>query len=241
MADLASYEQVVVTETHALIADFHTTIEDLFAHGDRVVGRFTAGGLMGGVVPYTNTWIIVFRFEDGWIAEEWWQYDLLGVQEQLGAMPPTRSSYTWSESSGRTGDAGHPATNQALARRADQIWETGNTTQLEKVYSDAFVNHDPVLPPVTSRASLEAFIGVSRTAFPDFRIQIQDVIAAGDRVAVRRTVTATHEGPFAGIPATGKRVEWTGTTIYRIADGRIVEAWWSYDALALMLHLMGAV
>ncbi|MGM0670229.1 MAG: ester cyclase, partial [Gemmatimonadota bacterium] len=64
-------------------------------------------------------------------------------------------------------------------------------------------------------------------------------IASGDRVAVRRTVTATHEGEFAGIPATGREVSRTGMTIYRIADSRIAEAWWSYDALGLMMQLTG--
>ncbi|MFP4623624.1 MAG: ester cyclase, partial [Gemmatimonadota bacterium] len=155
VTDLASYKQVTVAATHQVIADFHAAIDDLFAHGDKVVGRFTATGLMGGRVPYTNTWIIVFRFEDGAIAEEWWQFDLLGVQQQLGAIPGSRPTYTWGEPSTVTGDPGHAPKNQGLVRRAEQVWETGNMVQADDVFSADFVNHDPVLPGVTDRESFK--------------------------------------------------------------------------------------
>jgi steroid delta-isomerase-like uncharacterized protein len=247
VTDLEGYKREAASAA-AVLPEFEVILEDLFAQGDRVVGRFTANGRMipaasPGLplppegVPYTNLWIIVFRFEDGKIAEEWWQFDLLGVMEQLGAFPPTRETYTWGAASSVMGDPGHPPKNQSLARRAEEVWNTGNLVQLEKVFAPGFVNHDPVMPMVANRESYKGFLMASRAAFPDIYVEIQDVIADGDRVAVRRTVTGTHDGEFAGIPATGRAVSWTGITIYRIADGQIVETWWCYDALGLMMQL----
>jgi hypothetical protein len=66
---------------------------------------------------------------------------------------------------------------------------------------------------------------------------VDDVIVEEDRVAVRRTVTATQEGEFVGIPPTGRKIQWTGMTIYRIAGGKIVEGWWSYDGLGMIQQL----
>ncbi|NUR41408.1 MAG: SnoaL-like domain-containing protein, partial [Streptomyces sp.] len=62
--------------------------------------------------------------------------------------------------------------------------------------------------------------------------------AQGDRVCTRWTWHGTHTGDFMGMPATGKRVSMTGTTIHRCgADGRIAEGWWQYDRLGLMEQL----
>lgn len=249
VTDLASYK-IEAASAAAVVPDFQVALEDLFSQGDRVVGRFTATGRMPpGVVPgapippegtpYTNTWIIIFRFEAGKIAEEWWQFDLLGVMQQLGAFPGSRPAYTWGTASSVTGDPGLPPKNQALARRAEQVWNSGNMVQAARTFSPDYVHHDPVMPTVTDLAAFEAAIAATRIAFPDLRVRIDDRVVSGDRVAVRRTVTGTHEGEFFGIPATGRTVRWTGTTIYRVADGSIVESWWSYDALGLMMQLTG--
>jgi len=63
------------------------------------------------------------------------------------------------------------------------------------------------------------------------------VFAEGDKVVVRWTTTATHGGELMGIPPTGKQVTFTGSTIYRMADGKIVENWWAWDAMGLMQQL----
>ena len=78
-------------------------------------------------------------------------------------------------------------------------------------------------------------------AFPDLKIEIQDMVAEGDRVAVRFTHRGTHTGAtFAGIPPTGKRVVWTCNGIYRVAKGKLVEEWFNEDSLAMMKQL-GAI
>lgn len=69
---------------------------------------------------------------------------------------------------------------------------------------------------------------------------VEDVTAEGDEVVIRVTGRRTHEGEFQGIPPTGPQVTATGVGIGRIQDGRIAEAWATYDALGLMPQL-GAV
>ena len=66
---------------------------------------------------------------------------------------------------------------------------------------------------------------------------LEDMIAEGDKVAVRFTLRGTHGGDLMGIPPTGKPVAVTGIDINRIADGKIAERWANFDALGLMQQL----
>ena len=77
-------------------------------------------------------------------------------------------------------------------------------------------------------------------AFPDLRVAIDDIIAEGDRVAARATMTGTHQGAFMGVPATGRSIRVQAIDIVRIADGRIVEYWAQGDMLGLLQQL-GAI
>lgn len=74
-------------------------------------------------------------------------------------------------------------------------------------------------------------------AFPDARLEIEDVVSEGDRVACRYAMKATHQGPFQGIPATGRQITLTGITILRLVNGRCVERWNQADFLGLMQQL----
>lgn len=72
----------------------------------------------------------------------------------------------------------------------------------------------------------------------DFSFTVEDQLAQGDRVCSRWTWQGTHKGEFLGIPASGKTVSMTGTTIHRFTpDGKIAEGWWQYDRLGLMEQL----
>ena len=82
---------------------------------------------------------------------------------------------------------------------------------------------------------LRGFLG----ALPDLHATEQDIVAAGDTVAVRYVVEATHEGDLLGIAPTGRRVRWDAFDVYRLADGMIVEEW-AGDDLAAILYQVGA-
>jgi predicted ester cyclase len=74
-------------------------------------------------------------------------------------------------------------------------------------------------------------------AFPDIYLKLDDVVAEGDKVAVRFTVTGTHKGKFMGIPATNKKLTMWSIQIDRIVRGKFVEGWERTDILGLMQQL----
>lgn len=84
-----------------------------------------------------------------------------------------------------------------------------------------------------TRAHTDQFLA----AISDARITIEDLIAEGDKVAARLTVSGTSRGPFAGHPPTGRRVTFTSMRMYRVADGKIVESWAMQDRLGLLQQL----
>ena len=84
------------------------------------------------------------------------------------------------------------------------------------------------------------FLGALRSAFPDPAVTVDDVLADGDEVAVRWTYGGTQQGPFLGIPPTGKAVVGSGIGLFRIAMGRIVEDFVQEDTFGLLQQL-GAI
>lgn len=86
-------------------------------------------------------------------------------------------------------------------------------------------------------ATLKQHISGTEAAFPRYELIPDDMIAEGDRVAVRMTFRGVHEGPMGELPATGKAVSQPFQIIYRIRDGKIVEHWTAIDRLALMQQL----
>ena len=75
------------------------------------------------------------------------------------------------------------------------------------------------------------------TAFPDSRMPLDDVIAEGDRVAMRHSFRGTHKAAFQGIPATDKPVVVTGIVTVRVQDGKVVEGWLNADLFGLLQQL----
>jgi steroid delta-isomerase-like uncharacterized protein len=91
--------------------------------------------------------------------------------------------------------------------------------------------------PIYGPEAFKQLLMGARSAVPDAAIEFLDEIAEGDKVVVRWTVHGTHQGVFLGIPPTGKQVTWSGITIYRITDGKVVEERGEEDALGLMQQL----
>jgi predicted ester cyclase len=86
-------------------------------------------------------------------------------------------------------------------------------------------------------AAYQAMTNRLRVAFGDMRFTIHDLIASGDRVVVRWSMTAKHHGPLAGIPATGKPIQQRANVIYRMEGGRIAEGWAQMDQMGVLRQL----
>ncbi|MFC6896960.1 ester cyclase [Nonomuraea dietziae] len=74
-------------------------------------------------------------------------------------------------------------------------------------------------------------------AFPDIHVTVEDVIAEGDKVVCRNTVTGTHQGEYMGLPPTGKSITYSEIFIVRFADGRFAEIWGVVDVASQMRQL----
>ncbi len=98
--------------------------------------------------------------------------------------------------------------------------------------------YDPSTPDVgRSPESEKKRATLYRTAFPDLRLTIEDIIAEGETVMARWSYRGTHKGDLSGIAPTGKQFNISGVTIARLLNGKIAEGWVNWDALGLMQQL----
>ncbi len=128
--------------------------------------------------------------------------------------------------------------NKAIVQRFGQVWSAGKLDIVDELAAPDLVVSYPALPEDIHGP--EAFKQLLRdwySAFPDVEASVDEVIAEGDKVAARWICRGTHQGEFLGIPPTGRRVQLTGITIFRVADGKVVEERGEDDALGLMQQL----
>jgi steroid delta-isomerase-like uncharacterized protein len=126
-------------------------------------------------------------------------------------------------------------------RRTYERISAGDVDGFGELVADDFVEHQggPGFPP-TKEGTLE-FFRMLLAAFPDVRMDVEELIASGDKTVARVRVTATHQGEFMGVPPTGHRVEMALVDIMRFDDaGRVCEHWGVADMLSLMQQI-GAV
>jgi steroid delta-isomerase-like uncharacterized protein len=132
-----------------------------------------------------------------------------------------------------------PHDNTALARRyIEEVFNRGNLAAIDQTMAPDVVYHDSLdAAPLTGREGSRAFAGALRASFPDLCLEIEDVIAAGDRVVLRWTARGTHRGRFMGVEPTGTAVAFSGIDIIRISDGLIQEGWAEENILGLLRQL----
>jgi steroid delta-isomerase-like uncharacterized protein len=136
------------------------------------------------------------------------------------------------------------ARNKEALRRFHDAVSTGDAEIIARTI-DEVVDPDVLigtpLPIETKGAqALKEVFAVLHRAFPDLHIEIEDVIAEGDRVVTRNTVTGTHRGEYMGLAPTGKSITYKEILIARFADGRVAETWAVVDVLSQMRQL-GAI
>jgi steroid delta-isomerase-like uncharacterized protein len=128
-------------------------------------------------------------------------------------------------------------TKNSIQRLYDLI-NAGDIDGFGQQMADDFVEHDelPGLPP--TKDGVLQYFRFMLAAFPDMRMDVQDVIASGDKAVARLRVSGTHMGDFAGIPATGNPVSVNNIDIFRFnEDGLACEHWGVVDQLAMMQQL----
>ena len=132
--------------------------------------------------------------------------------------------------------------NKALVRRwFEELFNEAKLDVADEIVTPDHVSHDTSTPEhLPGPEGERQLVNLVRGAFPDGRITIEDLVAEGDRVAVRWTFRGTHRGVFMGIAPTGKEVEMAAMDLLRIAGGKIAETWSNVDMMAMMRQL-GAI
>ena len=129
-------------------------------------------------------------------------------------------------------------TNEADTDRAgvfDEIFNQGKFQVADEIYARDFVNHG-VKSSVGLKEDQDAARGW-KEAFPDLKMVVILTVAEGDLVTVVWTASGTNTGQGNGLPATGKKIESRGITVWRIVGGKIREEWSEFDNLRLMQQL----
>jgi steroid delta-isomerase-like uncharacterized protein len=125
--------------------------------------------------------------------------------------------------------------NKEIAQRfMEECWNRGDTGAMRDLIADNCSYHDPVFPGVEN---IPQHIASCRSGFPDLRFTIEDMIGERNEVVVHWTARGTHTGPFLGMEPTNRPCEVSGTSIYRIEGGKVVEHWADWNVMTLMEQL----
>ena len=128
--------------------------------------------------------------------------------------------------------------NKEVVLRAEaELWNKGNLSVADELYSPDFVCHFPIGPEWRGVKGIKDVVSEHRKSFPDWYERVDDMIAENDRVVIRFTSTGTQQGEFAGIAPTGKKVSIQEVAIFRLSGGKIVEQWGMPDIHGLLEQL----
>jgi steroid delta-isomerase-like uncharacterized protein len=127
--------------------------------------------------------------------------------------------------------------NKDIVRRLfDEGFNQGNVEFASEVIATDYIDHSPIPAPTSGPQGFAKRMAALRAAFVE-RAVFGTFLAEGDLVAFTWTFHGTHNGPFAGIPATGKQLSLAGINVERLQDGKIVEHWSHFDLAGLMKQI----
>jgi steroid delta-isomerase-like uncharacterized protein len=129
--------------------------------------------------------------------------------------------------------------NKSLVRRLfEEVWNKGNTQIVDELFTPNYAHHDPSSPDFgRGPESEKKRVTLYRSAFPDLRLTIEDLITEGETVIARWSCKGTHKGDLNGIAPTGNIVHMSGISITRLVNNKMAESWVNWDALGLMQQL----
>jgi steroid delta-isomerase-like uncharacterized protein len=128
--------------------------------------------------------------------------------------------------------------NKALVKRAwDEVFNQKKLTVVDELFTSDYIYHGPQGQEFRGTESLKQLLSHYLEAFPDLHIDIEDLIAEGDKVVSRVISRGTHKGELQGIAPTGKKVSLRTIMISRIAGGKFAEDWESRDDLGMLQQL----
>jgi steroid delta-isomerase-like uncharacterized protein len=125
----------------------------------------------------------------------------------------------------------------ATQRWGSEVASSGRYDVLDEILASDFVDHDPAPDQGPGIEGLKGFFQTMRSAFPDLKAEPVEILGTDTHVAMRYTISGTHEGEFQGVAPTGKSFKVAALQLARFQDGRCVERWGSTDELTMMKQL----
>ena len=123
-----------------------------------------------------------------------------------------------------------------IHRWFEEVWNNKNEDAIDELMAPDAEAHGLTDAEGNQVRGTEAFKTLHRqfvSAYPDLNITVEDTVTEGDKIAARCRVTATHGGHPIGVAPTNEPVEFTGMSIVRVKDGKIVEAWNEFDFMKM--------
>jgi predicted ester cyclase len=238
----------------------------LIAEGDCVAvllptyGHFTgrsdqAPPPTGGRLDYGMVNIV--RFEAGKLAEMWFGMDPLVELQQMGVAPASSpppcgatahadpASVYRHEITTQPPYGGDPSVDTKMSRAVvdrwfDEVLSGHDLTALAEIASPNILVHPTAMPCEAGhygKTGVEQWLGEQWSAFPDLAVVDDFSVAAGDIVAAHWHARGTSQGDFLGVAPTGRSLDYTGLSMYRIENGRIAEIWETRNTMGVLHQL----
>ena len=134
-----------------------------------------------------------------------------------------------------------PDTSKAMMSRFVEFINTASENLSQELISPDAIFHVPgYAEPMRGPSGYLAIIGMMRSGFPDIQWTLEETIAEDDKIAARFTMRGTHQGPFFGVPPTGKTIQVQAMNFYRLSGGQFVEERGQPDLLGLLQQIGAA-
>lgn len=127
--------------------------------------------------------------------------------------------------------------NKEIVRRYQEAYNQQDYDALDEIVAQDVLTPNMISTMPRGLEGAKLVHQKTLLGMPDYRTTIEDLIAEGNRVVARVTITGTHTGDFYGIPATGKRINVSAIYIVRIANGKIVEHWGEENGVTVLRQL----
>lgn len=128
--------------------------------------------------------------------------------------------------------------NKGIVRRLFEVWNTGNVDAIEELYAaDYIADYRPYAPVMHGHDAIRGMVRRAHVAFPDYHEELEEMVAEGDKVVLRYTITGTQLGQWGPVAPTGKRVRFEEIVILRFVDGKVAEQRGLPDNLAALRQL----
>jgi steroid delta-isomerase-like uncharacterized protein len=245
----AAKNQVIMA--HNALSGLHINTHEIMSEKNMVVSRFTTSGkhigeFMG--VPATGkslkiTGIMISRFEDGKIVEEWEFADIIGVYQQLSGLASLEQNniislrkkpedFMWGPSLSTKTNSGNHKKNKIIIRNmVDNLLNNmENKENFSDYFLDNFLFHAPSLPYLKNIQDLQKFREKVSQTTKNVAVSIDELIGEQDLVAIKWSAQCIHS-------ASNKDITVKGIVIFKIADGKIEEGWLSFNLIGLLQQI----